>query len=478
MNPLVAVALLPLVLDPTPACAASTGPVALHAPHVLGCSLDLLVNTGDTSCAEAVREVVLTTFDTVRRALDTRDPRSSASAYGRGAVPDDPVLKAVLGAYSFWETHTGGAVSSHTGDLAALWKKASVAGVAPSPAALENARCAGLDLDALGKAFALEIAAGAVSRAFPNLAGFLINVGGDIVTRGVDESGLPWSVGVASSSDSAYNAAAVDTLRVTGGAVVTSGDAHRRFSVAGAGLSHVLDPRTGLPSSGARGATVVAPDAVTANALSCAICVLGEDEGLALVERTPGAAARVETRTGGVVHSLRWSGRAAAHLCAKGTPPPAEASVVAAWPDKMRFLMTLNLQKVAKRNPYVAVWITDASGRVVRNLVVWGTKPKYFKELKQWWGSAVAGDATRAAALSKATHKPGRYELEWDGRDEAGAAVAFGEYTVNIELSQENVGHYTTSGKISCKGSTSASVTLKSCGKALDPVSVRFASKP
>jgi thiamine biosynthesis lipoprotein len=64
---------------------------------------------------------------------------------------------------------------------------------------------------------------------------------------------------------------------VTDAAVCTSGDYERG--------EHLVDPRTGTPSSLAASVTVVAPTAMLADALATAAFILGPVEGLALLER-------------------------------------------------------------------------------------------------------------------------------------------------------------------------------------------------
>lgn len=66
----------------------------------------------------------------------------------------------------------------------------------------------------------------------------------------------------------------------TSSAVATSGNAERP--------GHLLDPRTGRPAEGRiRSATVVAPDAVTADALSTALFVMGLEEAKDFSRRFP-----------------------------------------------------------------------------------------------------------------------------------------------------------------------------------------------
>ena len=49
--------------------------------------------------------------------------------------------------------------------------------------------------------------------------------------------------------------------------------------------SHIFDPRTGRPVSGAYEAVVIADSAATADALSTALLVLGEHQGIGLIDK-------------------------------------------------------------------------------------------------------------------------------------------------------------------------------------------------
>ena len=55
--------------------------------------------------------------------------------------------------------------------------------------------------------------------------------------------------------------------------------------------------------------TIIAPDAMTADALSTAVSVLGPERGLRLVEETPGTAAHLVRQPGAEIElreSTRW----------------------------------------------------------------------------------------------------------------------------------------------------------------------------
>lgn len=88
--------------------------------------------------------------------------------------------------------------------------------------------------------------------------------------------------------------------------------------------------------------------------------------------------------------------------------------------------------------PYVAVWIEDGSGRIVRPLSVWaqtGFKgQRYLEHLTRW--SRLNSDVL--STVSGPTRNPGKYSLSWDGKDSKGVLLPQGEYYVNIESAREH----------------------------------------
>lgn len=112
-----------------------------------------------------------------------------------------------------------------------------------------------------------------------------INVGGDIGIIGVKPDGDPWRIGVRNPRDD-NNIIAV--LPAFEGAVVTSGDYERVFEVDGITYHHILDPKDGMPTRLLASVTIVAETAITADALSTAIFVMGPVEGIALIEKLSG----------------------------------------------------------------------------------------------------------------------------------------------------------------------------------------------
>lgn len=149
-----------------------------------------------------------------------------------------------------------------------------------------------LDLGAVAKGLAVDLAA----RELAPFENFAINAGGDLYLGGRNPEGEPWSIGIRhprgkdGSKNESENGSAVeliDSVRVSNRAVCTSGDYERR-AASGEG-HHILDPRTGASpdraANGVASVTVIAPNAVLADAVATAAFVLGAPEGIRLCER-------------------------------------------------------------------------------------------------------------------------------------------------------------------------------------------------
>jgi thiamine biosynthesis lipoprotein len=126
-----------------------------------------------------------------------------------------------------------------------------------------------LGLGGIAKAYIAERAADlAVASGVGHM---LIDAGGDVVARG-RQGKRPWTVGIRDPRSTTHLLATVDLHNEV---VATSGDYEHFIDVDGHRYHHLLDPRTGLPASASRSATVIAPDGALAEALSTALFILG-----------------------------------------------------------------------------------------------------------------------------------------------------------------------------------------------------------
>ena len=90
-------------------------------------------------------------------------------------------------------------------------------------------------------------------------------------------------------------------------------------------------------------------------------------------------------------------------------------------------------------DPYVAVFIEDSTGALVRTIdlsIETGRGLRYVDELRHWYNAANGGDGL-VDTISSATRIPGTYNVVWDGRSEKKALVPLGEYYVCIEAAGE-----------------------------------------
>lgn len=152
-------------------------------------------------------------------------------------------------------------------------------------------------LGGIAKGWALDRAA-ALLRAAGH-RDFLLVAGGQVYAGGLKD-GRPWQVGVRDPRGAETEIFA--TLPVSDRSVSTSGDYERFFELDGVRWHHILDPRSGLPSTRARAATVSCPDGTTADALSTALVVLGP-AGLARLADFPGCQGLVVDPEGGLHQS-------------------------------------------------------------------------------------------------------------------------------------------------------------------------------
>lgn len=134
---------------------------------------------------------------------------------------------------------------------------------------------ASLDVGAIAKGWAVQ----RVAENAPK--GMLISVGGNVCATGPKEDGSAWVVGVQNPDGGEY----LRKISITDGAVVTSGDYQRTYTVDGKQYHHIIDPATGMPSTYWRSVTVVCADSALADALSTALFVLPLEEGKALAEQ-------------------------------------------------------------------------------------------------------------------------------------------------------------------------------------------------
>jgi len=220
----------------------------------------------------------------------------------------------------------------------------------------------------------------------------------------------------------------------------------RDREIGGQRWSATLDPGTGRAVAGNISATVLAANALDADALATALLVTPPERGLQLAERTPGAEARI-TAQGGVVHATSgWKTVATepARLVRVAEPQaPTPAKWNADWVVEVVYSAPNRQENRSPdfRSPYMAMWITDKNNRPIRTMLLVGTDPKWQKDNYVWWNLYRGKAETLIDLRASATALSGRYPLYWPGYDDNWKFVSQGEYVLHIETSQEHGKH-------------------------------------
>lgn len=300
----------------------SNSDIAALGGHTMGTSWSVKLVVARSRDLHPLHAGIQAELDRVVAQMSTWQADSDISRYNRAAagswhaLPDD--FWNVLSAARDIAERSAGAFDPSIGPLVALWGFGADAGaqVVPDPAHLAEvaARCCWnklqldpqtqsalqpgglqLDLSAIAKGYGVDLVSAWLRRI--GITAALVEVGGELHGYGLKPDGQPWRVLVESAPEEDAGAAypprvlALDDL-----AVATSGDRWHQFERDGVSYSHTLDPRSHAPVSRAAAAvTVIARDAMHADAWATALTVMGADEGLAFANQHD-LAARFITR--------------------------------------------------------------------------------------------------------------------------------------------------------------------------------------
>ena len=153
---------------------------------------------------------------------------------------------------------------------------------------------ASIDVGALGKGYATEMAAQALESM--GVTSYVLNIGGNIRIIGTKPDGTGWLTGIKDpkNSDSAY----IEYLNIADTSCVTSGIYERFFTVDGVRYHHIIDKDTLMPSEFFPSVTVITKHSGLADALSTALFSMSYEEGLKLVNSIGGVEVLWVTESG------------------------------------------------------------------------------------------------------------------------------------------------------------------------------------
>jgi thiamine biosynthesis lipoprotein len=137
----------------------------------------------------------------------------------------------------------------------------------------------GITLGGIAKGYAIDRAIEVLKE--HHIKHALVNAGGDIRAMGSKTEDEPWKVALRNPKNRTEH---ITVLNLRNMSVATSGNYERYFSEE-ARASHIIDPKTGYATDELLSATIIAESATDADALATAVFVLGEVDGMELIER-------------------------------------------------------------------------------------------------------------------------------------------------------------------------------------------------
>jgi len=421
-----------------------------HYDGVLGTSLDLTLFATDIAQMESAAAAALAEIARLEQILSTWLPTSELmqlNAAGTTTAASAELLE-VASLCEDWFQRTAGSFSCRLGAIFARWDAAEreqtmplVSAMLPlaraantATIAIDSARSSiaidpafGFDPTGLAKGYIIDRAMAVLRAALPEAKALKLDIGGDASYWGSPPAEQGWLVQVADPQSTADNAGFLTSLGLTSMAVATSGHSSRVRDINGRAFSHILDPRRGWPVANGLYAVVLADAATTADALATALAAQSLDAALALANSLPGVAALLVAPDGTQRSTANWQDYLSADQQRQ-----AAASV------QLTLEYTIpDLNERGYERPYVAIWISDARGNAIRNLLLLGGEQNWARTNTRWWNST----RQRMDSVTRPTRGPGQYQLVWDGRDETGAVLPQGEYLLHLEASREDGGH-------------------------------------
>jgi thiamine biosynthesis lipoprotein len=243
-------------------------------------------------------------LETINNQMSTYRPDSELSRFNRQLGTDwfevSPATLHVVATSIAISELSGGAFDATVAPLVELWNFGYTKGAdrIPSAAEISEARIGvgyrkiqtrqqppalrkqdarvSIDLSAIAKGFAVDRIAEYLDQ--EAVAGFMVEIGGEVRTKGIKGDGTTWIIGIVSPEQTTRGVhKAVELADLS---MATSGDYLNYYERDGKRYSHTINPVTGRPvEHKLASVSVVCPECMRADAWATALMVLGPQEG-------------------------------------------------------------------------------------------------------------------------------------------------------------------------------------------------------
>ena len=245
----------------------------------------------------------------VDASLSMFNPQSTISRFNRGETDEaDEMLGEVLSLSFSVNKATGGAFDPTVAPLVNAWGFGFKNGQLPDSTQVDSLLAliglssihlqdgkltkdnplSILDFSAIAKGYGVDKAAQVLRD--NGIRNFMVEIGGEVVTEGVNEKGQPWRIGINKPDDdsTSTNTELQDIISLSGKAIATSGNYRNFYINNGRKIAHTINPRTGYPAQqDILSSTVMAPTCAEADAFATAFMVLGMEEARKVLQEQP-----------------------------------------------------------------------------------------------------------------------------------------------------------------------------------------------
>ncbi|MDB4291888.1 FAD:protein FMN transferase [Maribacter sp.] len=274
--------------------------------ELMGSSFDITVVADDSIQGNAFIDMAIVEIERIEKLISSWDPNSqtskiNANAGIRPVTVDTELFELIERAIAISQL-TDGAFDISYAAMDAIWKFDGSMTKMPSEATISaSVDKVGFQHIVLNKTQetvflkhkGMKIGFGAIGKGYAadaaklllmekGVSAGIINASGDMNTWGKKPNGEEWKVAITNPLNKNKVFA---VLPITNGAVVTSGNYEKYVTLDGKRHTHIIDPRTGYPSSGIISVTVFAPKAELADALATSVFVMGAKVGLDRIDQ-------------------------------------------------------------------------------------------------------------------------------------------------------------------------------------------------
>lgn len=275
---------------------------------MMGSRFDITVVAVDSTTANAHIDIAIGEIDRIEKLISSWDPKSQTSDINRNAgvkpVQVVPELYNLIERSLGLSRLTDGAFDISYASMDRIWKFDGSMTEMPTEVELSNSvarvgyenvildksnstvflknKGMKIGFGGIGKGYAADMAKQLLKS--KGVKSGIINASGDMNTWGNQPDGSEWKVAITNPLNKNK---AFALLPISNGAVVTSGNYEKFVQLDGKRYTHIIDPRTGYPSSGIISVTVFAPSAELADALATSVFVMGIEVGLDRINQMP-----------------------------------------------------------------------------------------------------------------------------------------------------------------------------------------------